>query len=69
MSEQTFLRINHGGKSQTIALFPDLAQEELQSLLNAIFDISGRVLGFVSDVSIVFYNPHLVGLLICLYCY
>ena len=48
---QKLARITHGGKTHTIALFDDLLVEELNVLLKTLFNIEGKILGFLDQVS------------------
>ncbi len=48
---QKLARIQHGGKTHTIALFEDLQPDELNNLLTTVFNIEGQVLGFLDQVS------------------
>ena len=57
---QKLARITHGGKTHTIALFDDLQVEELNVLLTTVFNIEGKILGFLDQVSAlhVFYESY-----------
>jgi len=48
---QKLARISHGGKTHTIALFDDLQVDELNVLLATVFNIEGKILGFLDPVS------------------
>jgi len=48
---QKLAKIQHGGKTHTIALFDDLQVDELNVLLATVFNIQGKILGFLDQVS------------------
>jgi hypothetical protein len=46
----TFLKVNHGGKTQTVALFDGISTEEIASILRTVFSTSGSIVGFTAEV-------------------
>jgi hypothetical protein len=50
MPPPVYAKIVHGGKIQTVALFPGLQKEELVSLIKTVFTVSGNVVGFLAEV-------------------
>jgi hypothetical protein len=46
----TFVKVNHAGKTQTVALFDGINTEEIASILKTVFSTSGPIVGFTAEV-------------------
>jgi hypothetical protein len=48
----SYLRLIHNGVSKTVALYDGIDQDELASLLAAVFGISGKIVGVMGEVTV-----------------